>query len=100
MSDPVTKSFCQEHGKLVDERFERDMRDIQRHENMLAEIQKLTSEISNLVKQNDKLVKNHEERIAVMEKKPSVWLDKIISCVISVVASAVTVALFTGKINF
>ncbi|MBE7044789.1 MAG: hypothetical protein E7397_04615 [Ruminococcaceae bacterium] len=100
MSEPVTTSFCREHGKLVDERFERDMRDIQRHENMISEIQKLTLEISALVKQNDELVKNHEQRLAAVEKKPSMWLERILSGALSVVVSAITAALFSGKIKF
>ncbi len=96
MSNPVSETYCKEHGKMLDERFRRDKEDIEKHERTISELKDLTKEISALVKQNDTTIKNHENRIVQLEKKPSMWLDRIISALISAAIAAV-ITILGGK---
>ena len=90
----VTEEFCREHGRLIDERFRRDKEELVRHEEELNEIRSLTLEMSALVKQNNESMKNHENRITALEKKPSVWFDRIVAGIISAVIAAVVTMVF------
>lgn len=90
----VTEEFCREHGRLIDERFRRDKEELVRHEEELNEIRSLTLEMSALVKQNNESMKNHENRITALEKKPSVWFDRIVAGIISAVIAAVVAMVF------
>ena len=89
MDNPVSQAYCKEHSKLYDERFERDMRDIARHEDSIQEMQKLTIQISELIKQNNETIKDHTKRLVELEKKPSKWVDKFLSALISAGIAAV-----------
>ena len=97
MSNPVSETYCIEHGKMLDERFRRDKEDIEKHGTIISELKDLTKEISALVKQNDTTIKNHENRIVQLEKKPSMWLDRIISALISAAIAAV-ITILGGKL--
>ena len=90
----VTEEFCREHGRLIDERLRRDKEELVRHEEELNEIRSLTLEMSALVKQNNESMKNHENRITALEKKPSVWFDRIVAGIISAVIAAVVAMVF------
>ena len=88
-SNVVSKTYCQEHERLIDERFRRDKEDIDKHDSAISDLKDLTKEISALVKQYDSTIKNHEKRLAEMEKRPSLWFDRIISAIIAAVISAI-----------
>ena len=100
MNNPVTTAYCQEHGKVVDERFKRDKEDLQRHEDTLKKLSELTAEISALVRQNNEDIDDHENRISTLEKKPSLWLDRIISGIIAAVGAALVAAVLKGNVIF
>ena len=100
MNNPVTTAYCQEHGKVVDERFKRDKEDLQRHEDTLKKLSELTAEISALVRQNNEDIDDHENRISTLEKKPSLWLDRLISGIIAAVVAALVAAVLKGNVIF
>lgn len=100
MNTPVNMGYCKEHEKLIDERFRRDKDDIMHHEERIKKIEDLTLEISLLVKQNDETAKNHEKRLAALEKKPSVWLDRILNYIMSAFIAALVAAILSGNVNF
>jgi hypothetical protein len=100
MNEQVSAAYCKEHGRMIDERFKRDKKDLQRHEEAINEIRDLTVEISTLVKQNNENLKNHENRITALEKKPSVWFDRIVSGITAAVVAAVVSAMLKGNVIF
>ena len=85
----VSKTYCKEHERLIDERFRRDKEDIDKHGSDISDLKDLTKEISTLVKQYDSTIINHEKRLAEVEKRPSMWFDRIISALISAAVAAI-----------
>ncbi len=100
MEDTVSTAFCNEHNRMLDERFRRDKADLDKHEKSIAEVTKLCTEIGQLIKQHDDVIKQHESRIDTLEHKPSVWLDRIISGIVAAVIAALVTAALKGNINF
>lgn len=100
MENSVSKDFCNEHSRMIDERFGRDKEDLDKHEKSIAEITKLSAEIGQLIKQHDDVIKQHETRIDTLEHKPSVWLDRILSGVVAAVIAALVAAVLSGNVKF
>lgn len=97
MENYVEKNVYTEHCRMCDERFRRDKQDIEKHDETLQKITQLTSEIALLVKKNDGILEKHEVRIENLEKKPSMWVDKIISTAVATIVAAV-VSFFISSI--
>ena len=100
MDNLVSKEYCGEHNRMIDERFSRDKADIKRHNEAIGELTKLSSEIGILIKQHDGTIKDHESRIDTLEHKPSVWFDRIVSGIVAAVVAAIVAALLKGNIIF
>ncbi len=100
MENVVNKEYCREHGRVIDERFARDQADIKAHNEAIANITKLSTEIGTLIKQHDDTIKSHESRIDTLERKPSVWLDRIVAWVVGAVIAAIVAAMLSGNIKF
>lgn len=100
MDNGVSKEYCGEHNRMIDERFARDKDDIKRHNEAIGELTKLSSEIGALVKQHDDKIENHESRIDTLEHKPSVWFDRIISGIVAAVIAAIVSAMLKGNMIF
>ena len=88
MEEKVNKEFCEEHGKMIDERFARDKNDLKKHDEAIDKITQLTAEISALVKQHEDVIKRHNNEIAELKNKPSLWFDRIINGVVSALVAA------------
>lgn len=96
----VSKEYCTEHNRMMDERFSRDKEDIKRHNDAIGKLTTLSTEIGQLIKQHDDVIKQHETRIDTLEHKPSVWFDRIISGIVAAVVAALVAAVLKGNINF
>ena len=95
----VNEAVYKEHSRMCDERFRRDKADIEKHEADISEIKQLTIEIAALVKKNDDTLERHELRLGNLEKKPSLWMERIISAGISTLVAAVVAAILSGGIS-
>jgi len=92
MSEAVSAEYCEEHNKLMDERFARDKADLEKHDKAIAEMAKLSAEIGQLVKRHDTELEKHDKRIEKLEHKPSMWFDRIINGIVSAVVAAFVAA--------
>lgn len=85
--EPVDKDVCEAKCKVMDERFARDMRDIGDCKTRLQKIEELTIQMAELVKAsqeaNQKALDDHNDRLNALERRPSMWWDKLLSAGIS-----------------
>ena len=94
--EPVDKAVCEAKCKVMDERFARDLRDIDDCKNRLKKIEELTIQME-LVKTsqeaNQKALEDHDDRLTVLEHRPSMWWDKLLSAGISAGVAALISAI-------
>ncbi len=81
--EPVDKAVCEAKCKVMDERFARDLRDIDDCKIRLQKIEELTIKMGELVEANQKAVEDHDSRLCALEHRPSMWWDKLLSAGIS-----------------
>ena len=92
----ISESVYREHSKMCDERFRRDKEDIDRISGDVKDIKELTVEIAALVKKNDEALENQNDRIARLEHKPSLWMDRIVSALISTLVAFLVTSVLSG----
>ena len=85
MSDSpyVTKAVCNEHGKMLDERFARDKADIDSIENNLRELSNIVTRLATLQENNAAAQAEHEARIRALELQPAGRWNSLITAGIS-----------------
>ena len=85
MSDSpyVTKAVCNEHGKMLDERFARDKADIGSIENNLRELSNIVTRLATLQENNAAAQAEHETRIRALELQPAGRWNTLITAGIS-----------------
>ena len=95
--EPVDKAVCEAKCKVMDERFARDLRDIDDCKDRLKKIEELTIQMAELVKTsqeaNQKALEDHDDRLDALEHRPSMWWDKLLSAGISAGVAALISAL-------
>lgn len=95
--EPVDKAVCEAKCKVMDERFARDLRDIDDCKNRLKKIEELTIQMAELVKTSQeasqKALEDHDDRLTVLEHRPSMWWDKLLSAGISAGVAALISAI-------
>ena len=92
--DPVRYSVCEEHKKVIDERFARDKERLDHMETKLDEVQMLSIQMGEILKKyDDKLegqsreLESHEARIKTLEVKPAKLWDKLVYALLGTLAS-------------
>ena len=77
--EPVDKAVCEAKCKVMDERFARDLKDIDNCKNRLQKIEELTIQMAELVKAsqeaNQKALDDHNDRLTALEHRPSMWWE-------------------------
>lgn len=95
--EPVDKAVCEAKCKVMDERFARDLKDIDDCKDRLKKIEELTIQMAELVKtsqeSNQKALEDHDDRLDALEHRPSMWWDKLLSAGISAGVAALISAL-------
>lgn len=91
--EPVDKELCESNRKVMDERFRRDKEDIEDLKEGQDEIKKLTIQMAELVKQNHEAIEKHGNRLDALERRPSMWWDKLLSAGISAGVAAIISAI-------
>lgn len=91
--EPVDKELCAERHRKLDERFARDLRDIEDCKTRLKQIEELTIKMGELVEANQETLKDHKDRLAALEHRPSMWWDKLLSAGISAGVAALISAI-------
>ena len=95
--EPVDKAVCEAKCKVMDERFARDLRDIDDCKDRLKKIEELTIQMAELVKTsqeaNQKALEDHDDRLDALEHRPSMWWDKLLSAGISAGVAAIISAI-------
>ena len=64
--EPVDKAVCEAKCKVMDERFARDLRDIDDCKIRLQKIEELTIKMGELVEANQKAVEDHDSRLCAL----------------------------------
>lgn len=92
--DPVRYSVCEEHKKVIDERFARDKERLDHMETKLDEVQTLSIQMGEILKKyDDKLegqsreLESHEARLKTLEIKPAKLWDKLVYALLGALAS-------------
>lgn len=92
--DPVRYSVCEEHKKVIDERFARDKERLDHMETKLDEVQTLSIQMGEILKKyDDKLegqsreLESHEARLKTLEVKPAKLWDKLVYALLGALAS-------------
>ncbi len=72
--EPVDKAVCEAKCKVMDERFARDLRDIDDCKIRLQKIEELTIKMGELVEANQKAVEDHDSRpfCGIGQHRPSI----------------------------
>lgn len=95
--EPVDKELCAERHRKLDERFARDLKDIDNCKNRLQKIEELTIQMAELVKAsqeaNQKALDDNNDRLNALEHRPSMWWDKLLSAGISAGVAALISAI-------
>lgn len=97
--EPVDNAVCEAKCKVMDERFARDKADIEECKTRLKKIEELTIQMAELVQANQtnkEALDDHNERLDALEHRPSVWLDKLVSAVISAGIAALISGIIAG----
>lgn len=81
--EPVVTELCAERRRTIDERFARDLKDIDDCKARLKKIEELTIKMGELVEANQKAVEDHDSRLYALEHRPSMWWDKLLSAGVS-----------------
>ena len=92
--DPVRYSVCEEHKKVIDERFARDKERLDHMETKPDEVQTLSIQMGEILKKyDDKLegqsreLESHEARLKTLEIKPAKLWDKLVYALLGALAS-------------
>lgn len=92
--DPVRYSVCEEHKKVIDERFARDKERLDHMETKLDEVQTLSIQMGEILKKYDEKLEgqsreleSHEARIKTLEVKPAKLWDKLVYALLGALAS-------------
>lgn len=97
--EPVDNAVCEAKREVMDERFARDKADIEECKTRLKKIEELTIQMAELVQANQtnkEALDDHNERLDALEHRPSVWLDKLVSAVISAGIAALISGIIAG----
>lgn len=95
----VTKAVCNEHGKMLDERFARDKADIGSIENNLRELSNIVTRLATLQENNAAAQAEHEARIRALELQPAGRWNTLITAGISALGGGVAGALLSTIIK-
>ena len=92
--DPVRYSVCEEHKKVIDERFARDKERLDHMETKLDEVQTLSIQMGEILKKYDEKLEgqsreleSHEARLKTLEIKPARLWDKLVYALLGALAS-------------
>ena len=85
----MSAEVCNERNKRIDERFDRDLDRLGKLETTQDDLKEVSIQLSEMIKRHDEQVKNHEDRLSLLEKKPSVWFDRIIGAIIGAVGGGI-----------
>lgn len=95
MESYVTKDAFAGRCALDDERFTRDKERIESLEDAMREVSKLSVEIGQMVKQQAAEAKEQKCRVEELEKKPSIWWDRLLQWLLSAVVSGIVAYFIT-----
>ena len=89
--EPVDKAVCEAKCKVMDERFARDLRDIDDCKIRLQKIEELTIKMGELVEANQKAVEDHDSRLCALEHRPSMsaGISAGVAAIISALAAMI-----------
>lgn len=76
-------SYFDAQRRLCDERFARDKERLDKDEEKIEEITACNTKITCLIEKYDNVLDSHEERLKSLEQKPNMWLDRIVTAIIS-----------------
>lgn len=95
----VTKAVCNEHGKMLDERFARDKADIGSIENNLKELTNIVTRLATLQENNTAAQAEHEARIRALELQPAGRWNSLITAGISALGGSLAGAVISNLIK-
>jgi len=85
--DYVTREVCNERKCIMDERFARDKADITTLQEEMLALTKLVSELATMQRANTETQHEHDKRIHALEMQPAGRWDKLITVLITAVAT-------------
>ena len=91
----VSADVCDGRNKIVDERFARDKERIHKLENQQEQMLRLSIQMGEILKNQARQLENQSSRIELLERKPTVWLDRLQSGIVAAIISALVGLLMT-----
>ena len=98
-SASILHTQIEAQGHLCDERFARDKERLDKCERKVEEISDCNTKLTCLLEKYDGVLDSHEERLKMLEQKPSLWFDRIITAIISTAISVLVTFLVTQLIG-
>ena len=95
----VTKAVCNEHNKMLDERFTRDKTDSESIESNLKELTGIVTRLAALQENNAAAQAEHEARIRALELQPAGRWNSLIAAGISAIGGGVAGAFISTIIK-
>ena len=104
--EPVRYSVCEEHKKVIDERFARDKERLDHMETKLDDVQTLSIQMGEILKKYDDKIEgqsreleSHEARIKTLEIKPAKLWDKLVYAALGALASGLVALIINLSIK-
>jgi len=86
--ETVSKSLWEQHNRMTDERFGRDIERIKKLEESQEKVADLTLQMAEILKNQNRWLEKLEGRVSGLESRPSRWMDRIQAAAISALISA------------
>ena len=85
----VSEPLCKERQKTTDEHFKRVDERLKIGEGKIDTVEKAVVLLTEMTKHAKEDISDHDKRLETLEHRPSMWLDKVWTAVISVGVSGV-----------
>lgn len=86
--DPITRELCGERMHTHDERFHRDKERLDDHEKRIKTTEEAVILLTGLQERQQQSETALHKRVQALEKRPSVWWDRLAGAVVAAVVSA------------
>ena len=84
---PVSKDEFDGRKAVEDERFARDKARLDKHEDQMDDLMRLTVQMGELLKRHDESIDKHDRRISDIERQPVDTLSKVKTAIITTIVS-------------
>ena len=89
MENTITRELCGERMHTHDERFSRDKERLDNHEQRIKTTEEAVILLTSLQAQQQQSETALHKRVRALEKRPSVWWDRLAAAVLAALVSAV-----------